>query len=259
MPYEVSGPPSFEEWLAAFRVFAMAMRAVGAATGAKLLQYENKVRRFNETYGHACWWLVAQADQRMRGEHLDRLRRRLETERAVAVAEGRPHPLDPAKPWDYVFKAAAADDTFWNAELVQKAVLYATHLQTQSQLSDPGHGVAALGGHSSAGRSKGGGKRNNKRKRDAEGSAPSWPADPPKGKAKGKGKKGGKDNAKGSRGVEGQFRTTRAGLEICWPWNRATDGCSATCPSGRAHVCEWCRGAGHRGIECTERNGRRAS
>jgi hypothetical protein len=54
-PYEVAGTPSFIEWLAAFRVFSVAMRALRAASATRLLMHRNRVQKLNETYGHGCW------------------------------------------------------------------------------------------------------------------------------------------------------------------------------------------------------------
>ena len=112
VPYEVPGPPDFGAWQAAFRVFSTAMRAMQAATHTRLLMYAKKNERFNDTYGALCWWLVAQADQRMRSEHMERIRRRLELEKQVAAATGNVHPLDKAMPWDLCFKEAASDTKF---------------------------------------------------------------------------------------------------------------------------------------------------
>ena len=146
VPYEVPGPPDFGAWQSAFRVFSTAMRALQAATQTRLLMYAKKVERFNDTYGAACWWLVAQADQRMRSEQMERIHRRLEPEKQVATATVNVHPLDPAMPWDLRFKEAAADTKFWDEDLHAKAVLYITHLKSKYQLSDPGYGLVLDGG-----------------------------------------------------------------------------------------------------------------
>ena len=36
---------------------------------------------------------------------------------------------------------------------------------------------------------------------------------------------------------------------VCHKWTRAADGCTRTCESKRAHVCEWCRQP-HRTVSC---------
>ena len=258
-PYEVAGPPSHVEWAQAFRVFAMAMRALDAATLPRLELYATRIRKFHETYGPAFWWLIAQADQRMRAEQFDRLRRRAETEHGAATARGDPHPLDPVRPWDLVFKLAAADDKFWGEELVQKCVLFATHLKSQGQLGDPGHGVAQLGGETSG--SGGGGRtrrtpRGAKRKREEDHRDDNRNTN--QSGAKGSGKAGGKGKGKNkgnpdAKTPDGAFRSSRAGKPICWAWNRERTGCAEPCAGDRAHVCEWCRG-GHRGLDCPTRS-----
>jgi len=43
--------------------------------------------------------------------------------------------------------------------------------------------------------------------------------------------------------------------QVCWPWNRNADGCSSPCPNGRAHVCEFCGMANHRGVACRRKDG----
>ena len=48
---------------------------------------------------------------------MDRIRRRLEPEKQVATATVNVHPLDPAMPWDFRFKEAAADTKFWDEDL----------------------------------------------------------------------------------------------------------------------------------------------
>jgi hypothetical protein len=64
----------------------------------------------------------------------------------------------------------------------------------------------------------------------------------PKDVDKGKGKSD-------KKGLEGKHRLDNAGTEICWNWNRAANGCATKCESGRAHICEICRGD-HRTVQC---------
>ena len=226
----------------------MAMRALGAASPSRLMQYESRIAKLNVDFGPQCWWLLAQADQRMRGEHWERLRRRAEAEAAGVVAMGGNHPFDAARPWDYVLNLAAADHIYWQEEVVQKALLYATHLQTKAQITDPGHGVAALrtvdagGGRGQRSGGGGGAKRpgesaSGKRQRqrgDAKAAS--------SGAAKGGG--GGKGQSKGKASRRG---TTESGQQICFAWAR-DGGCTEPCPAKRAHVCEICLGS-HRTID----------
>ena len=98
----------------------MGMRAWAAATQTRLHMYDSKIAKLDELYGQGCWWLV----QRMRSEHMERIRRKCEEERAAAVAAGGTHPLDPLMPWDFCFKVAAQDRKFWEEELDRKRMLY---------------------------------------------------------------------------------------------------------------------------------------
>ena len=257
VPYEVAGPPSFSEWLAAFRVFSVAMRALRAATATRLLIYQNKIQKLNEAYGHVCWWLVAQADQRMRSEHLERIRRRVEEERAAAVASGTTHPFDPSMPWDYCLKAAAADRCFWEEELDRKCMLYITHLKSQKQLTDAGHGAelasdARGGAGSSLRRVPTATRKRAYGGSDDQGGGGHGPG--VRGRGRGRGGKGAKSQGKGSaRMPDGRWRVDEKGKEICWTWNHSEEGCSEICPNARSHVCEWCRSFKHRSIKCHQK------
>ena len=53
---------------------------------------------------------------------------------------------------------------------------------------------------------------------------------------------------KGGKDAKGRYTASVGGKALCWDWNRAADGCQATCPNGRAHVCEWCLGE-HRAVD----------
>ena len=211
VPYEVPGPPTYEDWLRAWRVFVVAMVCLNAATSTRLGLYQRKIAALAEVFGEVCWWLVAQADARCRFEHLPRILRWQEEERALAVAAGRAHPLDPAKPWDHCFKIAAQDKEFWDRELERKAVLYITHLKSRNQLEDDGTGVAEHGGSGIGGggspkrRRRGGGgsggggspsQNNNTQQRGGKGGASAGHV------SKGAGK-GGKDKGKGKKGADG--------------------------------------------------------
>ncbi|CAK0842289.1 unnamed protein product, partial [Prorocentrum cordatum] len=212
-PYEVPGPPTFAEWLPAFRVFSVGMRALGAATTARLQLCQNKISKFNNTY-----------------------RRRAEEEYAAAQVPGAPHAFDPKMPWDYCFKAAAADSDFWDEELGRKATLWVTHLRTRQQLTDDGTGHS--GGN-------GGGKRGAKR---AWGSQDRAASDSSQFGGSGRGRSGGRGGGRGAAGggkgnakhPDGRWRGDERGKPLCWAWNHNANGCSEVCANGRVHACEWC-------------------
>jgi hypothetical protein len=257
VPYEVPGPPTLQAWQAAWRVFAVGMRALGAGTVTRLNLYASKISKVSELYGEHCWWLIAQADARMRTERMEKLRRRAEDARAKALACGSTHEFDPLMPWDFLFKEAARDKEFWDDELDRKCLLYITHLRTVSQLTDDGTGIKLLGEDVGTRKQHEFVKKPKiKPKWKAPpphprggGVPPRVPPPPPKGK--GKGKDGVKGKGKG-RTPDGRHRSDGNGMSLCWRWNHEEGGCAVVCTQNRAHVCEWCLDAAHRSIECPQ-------
>eukprot|EP00971_Amphidinium_carterae_P244850 4861338-Amphidinium_carterae.1 len=78
--------------------------------------YGEKIRDYHDLYGTKCWWLIYQADMRMRSDEFERIRRKLESQRAQALAAGAGEDvlkriLESGKPWDSVLKAAASDES----------------------------------------------------------------------------------------------------------------------------------------------------
>ena len=254
VPYEVPGPPSYSEWLKAWRVFVIAMMCLGAATQTRLAMYARKIAELSEVYGEVCWWLVAQADWRMRSEHMPLLLRWQENERAAH----RPHGLDPACPWDHIFKVASQDEEFWDRELERKAVLYITHLKSKSQLEDDGTGVDSggqLGGGDGSPirkRQKIGGRGKSGRGGGGNGGSRGL-GSAVKGKGAGKTHAGKGKTGKGeSKRPDGRWRSDASGKPICWGWAHK-NGCSTVCPDNRAHCCEFCRSTAHRTTDCPQK------
>eukprot|EP00972_Heterocapsa_arctica_P101882 15010273-Heterocapsa_arctica.AAC.1 len=122
---EFTGPPSLDEWMKSWRVFATAMMILKGATRARLERYANKIASLDSTYPNT-WWLIALADGRMRGEHFERLRRKAQKEHEELLASGRTSTFRDDMPWDSVFKLAVTDETFWFETVDEKALLFAT-------------------------------------------------------------------------------------------------------------------------------------
>ena len=92
----------------------------------KIDRYSELIGRYVSRYGPAAWLLIYQADVRCRSEHMERARRRGEEERALALAAGGTHPLDPTRPWDWGWGEVLSDTDFWRAELEEPALLAIT-------------------------------------------------------------------------------------------------------------------------------------
>ena len=252
---ELPGPPSVDEWLRSWKVFTFIMLALGAVTRARLERYRDKIVGLSAKFGRlrgCTWWIIALADQRMRSERMEKLRRMLESD----AAEGRPATaggFDKDRPWDAVFLAAANDSEFWNEEVREAALLFISRVKDREELADPGHHVRADGEWQAGeqrpdspdgergGRGKAKGRRDREKKKSQgvkEQQQQTAKSNGPEDKGKSKGDKG---KAKG----KGKSR-----VQVCFAWNRDAGGCPSPCPNGRSHICETCGSADHKGSEC---------
>ena len=246
---ELPGPPSLAEWLRSWKVYTFIMIALGAASRARLERYRERVVALAEKYGGIrgdSWWIVALADQRMRSERMERLRRELESANGDIGYGGVV--LDKKCPWDAVFLRAATDTEFWNAEVVEVALLFAAKVKDRAELVDPGHHVKVAGeARPAQGAAEGGSRADGvsraRAAKDRRKVAAKTRGEHEKHETSGKG--GGK--SKSSKGK------SKGKLQICYAWNRDEAGCKSPCPNGRAHVCEMCGSPDHKGKNCTAR------
>ena len=248
---ELAGPASFAEWDRSWRVFGFAMEVLGAASRTRLCRYRDQVAQLARDYP-SFWWVVACADLTMRRTHLERIRRRLDSEHAQLGAAGLSPTFDPKRPWDAAFREAACDSVFWTKEVDKKVIQFSTSQKSKGQLTDPGFGDLRLEPSSdlgSQGRGRGrsgcdaadGVEVPEKKKARKTPQEKSWSRNPGSGGAAGKGKGKGKNND--FKTPEGKYVRDSQGVAICWIWNRAQGGCADPCMNKRAHVCELCRGA----------------
>eukprot|EP00971_Amphidinium_carterae_P279093 5540312-Amphidinium_carterae.1 len=94
---------------------------LGAVTLGRLDAYMSFIKQYATRYN--LWAKVYEADMKCRSEHMVRLRRDLEEQRARAQANGRAHDYDPSKPWEAVWAAAIIDTAFWRKELEEPALV----------------------------------------------------------------------------------------------------------------------------------------
>ena len=262
MSKELAGPANYEEWRRSWRVYRYALLVLGIATNSRLERYFERfsdlVRSHGTLGGHSLWWILAQADMRMRSERFEALRRQLESERAELVARGRgaEAELDPRKPWDSVFLRASEDELFWTQQVKETAYLYLSSLKSKGEIVDDGHhvlgvppasGYLAIADGASAGSGMTGVKKTGlkgvpsapgegkKAKRNAARQAAElrklrqFQQDVKGGKIKG----GGKNKTKGGGKRSG---------ETCFRWTKDDCGCTDPCPNGRQHpVCPLCK------------------
>jgi len=89
----------------------------------------------------------------MRGEEMERIRRRGVRERNDAVGAGGRHSFDPNSPWKWVWEQAALSQEFWKEELETPAdqfrfgsIPLGEHLGADSLVSRPGSAASSSGG-----------------------------------------------------------------------------------------------------------------
>lgn len=266
---ELPGPSDFTEWRRSWRVYVNIMRTLEAASSSRLERYYEHVHALNEKYGNlggvSTWWLIALADQRMRSERMEKIRRKIDAETDDLLARGIVQ--EPStRPWDVVFFEAAEDHQFWYAEVAEKAMLYVNHIKEAPSLWDEGHHVWQAGGiiaPKAKAKSAGAKARAAKQAARAAGGGRGGGGG---GGGKGDGKFGGGKNGGGAKGggghdVDGKGKKGPKGKgardgkgkgkqnEDCYIYNRDVGGCTEPCPNGRRHQCEYCGGA-HPGTEC---------
>ena len=156
----------------------------------------------------------------------------------------------PDMPWDSILAELANDADWWRQNIIDvilaegieaantRAEAY-KELKRPAVQSDEGYYSSdwerPKQWHKGDGKGRGGGKGNSKGKGCGKGGNA-------KGSGKGKAEKGGKGQEKNP---DGTYRLSRTGVQICRAWGKG--GCEATCPHGRIHCCEICRG-NHRTI-----------
>jgi len=101
-PVEIAGPADVEAWTESWEVLAVAMRAMQEATRERLELYRDMIQHLAKLWPE-CWDIVARGDMRMRTERMVRHLRWEKAAKAQAEADGKRHPLNVAKPFDYLF------------------------------------------------------------------------------------------------------------------------------------------------------------
>jgi hypothetical protein len=132
---ELPGPPDFDSWWKSWLVFKCTLLLLDAVRPERLDHYGEHIRSFLATYGTECWFIIYQADVRMRSEQFERIRRRLQIDFDANLA---PHGFLPAKPWDGVFAASVKDKEFWDTEVRERALLYLTKAVSFREASHDG-------------------------------------------------------------------------------------------------------------------------
>ena len=120
-PWHIGGP-----------LFSRSTALLDLAPLEILDNFRESVRSHTSLYDGA-WFVVDNADVRMRSELFKRLRRRAERDHADVGSAGSTSNYDPAKPWGTL---AVADTEWWNENLHRPAILYLTRIKSAAAVED---------------------------------------------------------------------------------------------------------------------------
>lgn len=234
---ELYGPPTFQAWMACWKVFRTAAVMLGMCSTSALDNYATLLGEYVELYSQAAWPIIYQADVHARLEHVVRIKRRVR--RGALRSEA---PLVPGKIWDTCFRELVADMRYWQHELVEPCGAYLTKAKSLSSLLTgdvyiDSQAQGSLGGAGGPGV---------KRRQPALTDVPEPPT-----------KKPSRPKVNSKLTESGLHTVTRKGRPICEGYNTgactATHRGSATCEadSRRAHVCSKCLMPGHGAHGCS--------
>jgi hypothetical protein len=133
---EMAGPPTVVVWRKCWKTFRIVALLLKMVSPEALDAYHTMISQLGEQFP-TLWWLVYQADYRMRSEFWDRIRMEIEHKRASLsaidpIVAQTLVPYDVAMPWDAVIRASTSQDYayFWTQEVRDKAVDLKTHTST---------------------------------------------------------------------------------------------------------------------------------
>ena len=166
-----------------------------------------------------------------------RTKHRLESEHNAAITSGRLSGFDTSRPWDSVWKAVLTDTDFWDAEYKVSALLIA------SQTSKP---AFALGGDAEV---ASGPSSSNQTRQPGPPTRPTKPTKPIK------------QDPIQQGGLTMKTETKdNPPQQICRAFNAGNcKSPSNRCMHGdRVHVCHFCLGTNHAGVNCNSVKGKKA-
>jgi hypothetical protein len=286
---EMPGPENFLQYTAFWRVYVVAMLMIRAALDYSMELYYKNLEKLLKRWPE-CWHLIYVADDKMRSEHLEKIRRRISA--AVGRGEAPPRNWDALNPWTACFEEASKDKVFWDDNVSDIAVSWMAHgargapKSNEEQLAGqimPG-GAASLRPLQEAfhqqvatpprgargGGGKGGGGSGVKTRQSPKAklrqqlaqlkaqvgngqSDQNWGGGRGRGGGGGRGRGGGGGGG-GGRGGRGQVPLDQ---QACYSFSKGFGDCAecepgSACKGGRAHKCHLC-GEAHTMKECSKK------
>jgi len=231
---ELRGPGNFDSWLACFLVFKVAMVMCNAINISSLDGYINHIKKLTGLYGSETWGLLYQADHRARLEQIDRIRRQGALLYEAAVRSAGPgavvvHDYDPNRPWIYCFEQLVADNTFWEDQFLNPAIMIKAKITEQSRFIDDDAHIEGSSGARSSGLQS----------RDA--------APPPSQRERATPKRR-SDKQKQNNVSNGVYTTNRTGTKLCTKFNEGT--CTDLVAVGQSCLCPLDKRSVHQCAKC---------
>ena len=229
--HDIPGPESHSVWLIGWRVFVAAALMLQIVSCAALEAYERRIEKMVKLWGDA-WHLIYQADDWMRAEILEKIRRQLQAN----VTAGHPVPKcwapnEPTHPWSAAFFFAAHDNEFWDDNVVHPATSWRSSGRRGALLSQEEELIGTSSSsshrakpHSTEQNSPQGGSRNRSRttriqklRSQVDHLQGGHQTSAPSGGKSSKGKANGVREEQGPAGMLGLLESLRA-VQGCGPW-----------------------------------------
>jgi hypothetical protein len=249
VPVEIGGPPSYHLWSKCFACLRTCLISHKAVPLGALEAYKSHICDYHDRYGKECWHLIYQSDVRMRQEQMERTRRRLSDEHAVATTSGHTTKFEPSRPFAMVYAEATKETSWWKKEVEDPCMLLLTKTAKLSNLlgedarieSEHQRGASSV---ADGGLFPGGGPRGNTRVRAGTGGSGSDNPPPPKDRKK-----------HHNLNAEGVYATNRSNIACCPEFQHSacsrTVGANGRC-SGGCHQCNRCLSKDHGADGCTK-------
>ena len=146
-PVEMSGPTSFNMWLACFLVFRTAAIMLRMITPAALDSYIAQIQLWHNLYGQKCWHIIAHADQIARERFWERARR--QCARRHRAARNKTD-FEEDAPWTHALYELLNNQRYWNDNLTIPCTLVAAYSAAHTKVVQDVAGVIDIAAPHSA-------------------------------------------------------------------------------------------------------------
>jgi hypothetical protein len=121
---DLPGPPDFETWLRSWKVFKFTCLILDTCKVQPLDAYSDHIRSLHQEHGQKHWFIILQADSRLRKTRFERWLR-------IEEAKADRSEMNPNRKWDFLFMAAAEPEyttarNFWGKEVTNHVVSYSS-------------------------------------------------------------------------------------------------------------------------------------